>query len=206
MRRCVARTRLCSLTRKIGSCPPPPRVPDSPSYTVKIHQLAQNQTSRLTEKGYFPSDLQFGLRLPFWLMKFLMEFLMESSSFFTVYVHFMSTASIAPPYLASPFSFHLFRLLMSMPFMNHVHIYVENSKWAYILLVNTVGFSNLPLSPLFQPFFFLKTISQNQGPDREEPQPTGPMYFVFCRLLPFSPQPPQQYFYLGPTCHLSALN
>ncbi len=32
---------------------------------------------------------------------------------------------------------------------------------------------------------------------------TGPMYFVFCRPCPFSPQPPWQC--LGPTCHLSTL-
>ncbi len=33
---------------------------------------------------------------------------------------------------------------------------------------------------------------------------TVPMYFVFCRLYPFFPQPPQQC--LAPTCHLSPLN
>jgi hypothetical protein len=37
-----------------------------------------------------------------------------------------------------------------------------------------------------------------------EDPPTGPMYFVFCRLCPFSPQPPIQF--LGPTCHLSTHN
>jgi hypothetical protein len=31
-----------------------------------------------------------------------------------------------------------------------------------------------------------------------------PMYFVFCRLYPFSPQPPRQC--LGPICYLSTLN
>ena len=34
--------------------------------------------------------------------------------------------------------------------------------------------------------------------------PTGPVYFVFCRLYPFSLQPPRQC--LGPACHLSTLN
>ncbi len=33
---------------------------------------------------------------------------------------------------------------------------------------------------------------------------TGPMYFVFCRLYPFSLQPPRQY--LGPSRPLSTLN
>jgi hypothetical protein len=33
---------------------------------------------------------------------------------------------------------------------------------------------------------------------------TGPMYFDFCRLCPFSPQPAWQCF--APTCHLSTFN
>ncbi len=34
--------------------------------------------------------------------------------------------------------------------------------------------------------------------------PTGIMYYAFCRLYPFSPQPLRQC--LAPTCHLSSLN
>ncbi len=34
--------------------------------------------------------------------------------------------------------------------------------------------------------------------------PTGPMYFVFCRLYPSSPKPPRQC--LDPTCNLFTLN
>ncbi len=53
------------------------------SYTVKkFTSWAQNQTSRLTEKRliFRPTD-SLVLRLPLWLM----EFLMRSTSFFTVY-------------------------------------------------------------------------------------------------------------------------
>jgi hypothetical protein len=35
-------------------------------------------------------------------------------------------------------------------------------------------------------------------------KPYGQMYFVFCRLYPFSLQPPRHC--LGPICHISTLN
>jgi hypothetical protein len=49
----------------------------------KIHQLAQDQTISLTEKGLiFRQTYSLVLRIPLWLM----DFLMESTSFFTAWV------------------------------------------------------------------------------------------------------------------------
>ena len=52
--------------------------------------------------------------------------------------------------------------------------------------------------------WFLLVVTKDQRRKKTYYYTTGPMYFVFCRRYPFSPQPPRQC--LGPSCHLSTLN